>query len=124
MITREQYMMGRDTEYPTTEQLEINAAILLFRVNRLLRDMFPGVTNWINESGYRPGRHNAKYSPGSAHVTCEAIDLGDVKGTLKKALTPEILEKYDLYMEHPSATPTWCHLTKRAPKSGRRIFYP
>jgi len=34
------------------------------------------------------------------------------------------LEEYGLYREHPSTTPTWCHLTTRAPASGRRTFYP
>jgi hypothetical protein len=34
------------------------------------------------------------------------------------------LAQYDLYREHPSATPTWCHLTNRAPASGKRTFYP
>lgn len=35
-----------------------------------------------------------------------------------------MLEKHDLYREHPSATPTWCHLTDRAPHSGRRTYMP
>ena len=34
------------------------------------------------------------------------------------------LEEYGLYREHPSATITWCHLTTRAPGSGKRTFYP
>lgn len=36
----------------------------------------------------------------------------------------DMLEKHGLYREHPSATPTWCHLTTRAPASGKRTFYP
>jgi len=34
------------------------------------------------------------------------------------------LEEYGLYREHPSATPTWCHLTTRPPGSGKRTFMP
>jgi len=34
------------------------------------------------------------------------------------------LEEYGLYREHPSATPTWCHLTDRAPRSGNRTYLP
>lgn len=35
-----------------------------------------------------------------------------------------MLEKHDLYREAPSATQSWCHLTTRAPASGRRTFQP
>lgn len=35
-----------------------------------------------------------------------------------------MLEKHKLHREHPSATPGWCHLTTRAPASGKRTFYP
>ena len=34
------------------------------------------------------------------------------------------LAEHGLYREHPSATPGWCHLTTRAPDSGKRTFYP
>lgn len=35
-----------------------------------------------------------------------------------------ILEKHGLYREHPDDTPGWCHLTTRAPHSGKRTFKP
>lgn len=35
-----------------------------------------------------------------------------------------MLEKHGLYREAPAATPGWCHLTSRAPRSGRRTFIP
>lgn len=35
-----------------------------------------------------------------------------------------LLRDCGLYREHPSATPGWCHLTTRAPKSKKRTFYP
>jgi len=35
-----------------------------------------------------------------------------------------MLEEHDLYREHPSATPTWCHLSDRAPGSGKRTYHP
>lgn len=34
------------------------------------------------------------------------------------------LAEYGLYREHPDDTPRWCHLTRRAPRSGRRSFKP
>jgi hypothetical protein len=57
-------------------------------------------------------------------MTCQAVDLEDKAGKLKAFCTEEILEKYDLYMEHGSATPSWLHLQVVPPRSGRRIFYP
>lgn len=34
------------------------------------------------------------------------------------------LEEHGLYREHPDSTEGWCHLTTRAPHSGRRTFKP
>ena len=34
------------------------------------------------------------------------------------------LEEHGLFREHPEATPGWCHLTDREPRSGRRTFRP
>lgn len=125
MITREQYLMGRDKQYPTTEQMEVDIAILLHRVNGLLVELNAGekVT-----SGYRPGHYNVRAGGArtSAHTTCEAIDLADPQGDTKKKIiaNPSILEKYNLYMEHPDATPSWCHLQTRPTRSGSRIFKP
>lgn len=36
----------------------------------------------------------------------------------------EVLERHGLYREAPAKTPGWCHLTTRAPRSGRRTFEP
>ena len=46
----------------------------------------------------------------------DGFEYGDGRNTM--------LEKHDLYREHPSATPTWCHLTDRAPGSGKRTYMP
>ena len=117
MITRDQYMMGRDSKYPTTEELEKNAAVLLFRVNRLLRHL--NQTCGVS-SGYRPGHYNQGYAPKSAHLTCEAVDLIDLKGELKALITPLVLEQFNLWAEDLNKTPTWLHLQSRP--ASRRIF--
>ena len=39
-------------------------------------------------------------------------------------ITDAILERHGLYREAPLATQRWCHLTDRAPGSGRRSFSP
>jgi len=52
------------------------------------------------------------------------VDVADGNGKLDETITDALLEAHGLYREHPEATPGWCHLTTRAPKSGRRTFYP
>lgn len=77
-------------------------------------------------SGYRPGRYNtaAGGARNSAHLTCEAVDIADADGSLKKYLLKnlDLLEKAGLWMEHPDRTPSWCHLQTRAVKN--RVFNP
>lgn len=125
-LTREQYLMGRDAQYPPIEAVEVEIARLLYRVNRLLAAYGNGPVSIT--SGYRPGHYNTRAGGAakSAHLTGEAVDLADSSGDLKKwiASNPNVLVEYNLYMEAPAATPTWCHLQTRATKSGARIFNP
>lgn len=118
MIDRLTYLMGRDAEYPTTEQIEINIAALLFRVNQLLKHL--GISNAGISSGYRPGKYNQNFAQKSAHLSGEAVDIIDVKGELKAKVTPDLLEQFNLYAEDFSKTPTWLHLQTRPASS--RIF--
>lgn len=125
MITRENFMMGRDAQYPTSEALEVNAARLLYRVNRLLAK-FNVMYRASISSGYRPGKYNDGYAPSSAHLTCEAVDVADQAQTLARWILkdPKVLTEFDLYIEDPAHTKTWVHFSTRAPKSGNRIFIP
>lgn len=135
LITYDEYMMGRDVEYPPTPTLRLNACALLIQVNALLEELavryqmpFYGL-----RSGYRPGKYNAAAggAKNSAHLTCEAVDLSDRGDQLlgKFLLThEELLEKYGLYMEHPKHTKgknaPWVHLQTRKTRSGKRVFIP
>ena len=60
---------------------------------------------------------------GSAHLQGRAVDFVRTP-ELVGFLSLEVLEKYGLYMESLEATPTWVHLTDRAPPSGHRVFMP
>lgn len=111
------------TRSPIPDKLYPNAKELLRRVNLLLEEidhLHPTVT-----SGYRNPDHNQLVggAPGSAHKSAQAVDILDIDGYLKTAITPKLLEKYDLYMEHPIHTPTWVHLQSRPVRSGNRQFY-
>lgn len=125
LISRDEVLMGRDTEYPLTPDLESNLSKLLASLNQF-RDIY-GIPMVVS-SGYRPGRFNqaAGGARNSAHLTCEACDFHDPDGFLKKYILNNVtlLEQCGLYMESPASTPTWCHLQVRIIPSGNRIFIP
>lgn len=121
MISRDEVLMGRDKEFPLTDLLEQNLAVLLERVNKL-RSLY-GKPMYVS-SGYRPGHYNsdaggAKNSP---HKSCEAVDFHDADGELKNWITPDILKQCELWMEDPGHTPTWMHVQIRP--TINRIFIP
>jgi len=92
------------------------------------RSMVSGTKN----GGWRP-ENCATGAPNSSHKEGRAVDAADADNSLDALISKydtfggaknEILERFNLYREHPSATNTWCHLTDRRPNSGRRSFYP
>lgn len=118
-----------------TDEIRANAETLLERVNRLLTEAAMGYLGL--RSGWRPAAFNAAFThtdgsgqvvrggaPKSKHMTGEGVDVSDPSGALDAWLTDEKLAEFDLYREHPDATPSWCHLQTRAPGSGLRTFHP
>ncbi len=136
-ITLADYWMGRDDEYPLamTPAIEHNAEIWVDVVNGWLLEVPPELleidpgTGSLLRSGWRPPALNAK-TPGAAkaskHMSAQAGDLHDPQGRLAKWAFEhqDTLKKHGLWMEHPSATPTWLHLQTLPPGSGNRVFYP
>ncbi len=113
-VTHSQLLHGtRHLEYPLDETQSKNLGILWFRVNALLNKRGLDVKYQVN-SGYRPGKYNqaAGGTPQSRHITCKAVDLGDVDGSIDKWLDahPELLEEFKLSREDPSRTAGWAHL--------------
>lgn len=123
LITVTEYLMGRATHESLSFEQASNMAGIVSIANQILMDF--GEFRKVN-SGYRRLEDNkaAGGSKRSAHLSCEAVDLEDKDGKLKAFLTEELLEKYDVYMEHPSATPSWCHIQTRPTRSGNRVFKP
>lgn len=122
------YYMGRDRPHRSelTRELRANARETLRRVNGLLRRA--GMMRKIT-SGWRPAAINAAVpgaARGSKHLNCLAVDLEDRDGTLDAwcLAHPDVLETLGLWLEHPDATPGWCHLQTQPPRSGSRVFYP
>lgn len=122
------YYMGRDREFRAelTRELRANARDIIRRVNRLLKRA--GIAADVS-SGWRPVAINASVpgaAPGSRHISCLAIDLADRNGDLDAwcLANLEVLAELGLWLEHPDATPGWCHLQTRPPRSGNRVFSP
>ncbi len=122
------YYMGRDREYrqELTPELRANARETIRRVNRLLKRA--GLTRKVS-SGWRPEAVNAAVpgaAKGSKHISCLAIDLEDRDGKLDAWCMAhlEVLAEIGLWLEHPDATPDWCHLQTLPPRSGNRVFEP
>lgn len=140
MITIEEYFAGRDRLYPKdyTEEIQLNAQLLVDRVNVLLGEMarmglVPEVspsTGSCVSSGWRPPALNARVAGAalrSKHMIGQAIDLYDPEGVLDDwcmQYLPPMSHKWGLWMEHPSATKGWCHLQCVPPRSGNPVFYP
>lgn len=124
MITLQE-MMGDNKYDDLSDELKKNAEETLKRVNLFRKEYNKPM--FVN-SGYRTPEHNAAIggSKNSAHCYCQAIDFKDNDGQIKDFIANDvnILDRCDLYMEDPSITKTWVHLSIRPTKSGKRIFLP
>lgn len=144
MILLAQYFAAK----PHTVEHEAAARDLLTRVDALViealaagrfsRPICPNTGSEISGSkggagdgGFRlptatTGRQN------SSHKEARGVDQYDPDNQLDEWLDQfehgdgdnTMLEKHGLYREHPGSTPSWCHLSTRAPGSGRRTFLP
>lgn len=118
-----------------TDEVKANAETFLEKVNNLLYDAFahmidleenPATGTLVSGKtygGFRP-QDCPQGAPNSSHKIGRGIDIYDPENTLDNWITDAILEKHGLYREAPLATRGWCHLTDRAPGSGRRTFQP
>ena len=121
-----------------SQEIDGNALDLLGRVNDLT-SMFTADTGMVllinpktdsHISGSGNGGFRLRDCPigafHSSHKRGSGIDIFDPSAYLSTWITlnPAVLITFDLYREDPASTPTWCHLTTRAPLSGRRTFLP
>lgn len=118
------------------KEYEENLKVLLERVNKLSVNL---KVDFKVTSGFRTMEsHLAIYAKKgitdkskipmkSKHLYCQAVDLYDADGNLKKLVKADKYKELiecDLYMEHEDDTPNWLHLQIVAPSSGKREFKP
>ena len=131
-ISLAQYFQAK----PHSEDDEARADDLLARVQLLLDHLgivpptcpntgsqISGSKGGAGDGGFRLSTSTTG-SGRSSHKEAKAVDLYDPLGDLDDALDDDALEQFGLYREAPNSTPGWCHLTTRAPGSGRRTFNP
>jgi hypothetical protein len=135
MITLSDYFAGYAGHPGITSEHRANAEQLLVKVNALLTELrqIGATTLALNPktgaliSGTKNGGWRPKDCPEgaerSSHKEARGVDVYDHDGGIDNALTDARLAKHGLFREHPSQTRYWCHLTDRAPGSGKRTFY-
>lgn len=137
MITVEQYAGIWIHHENWNGACEHSAEILLDRVNRLLaeyvasgRELEINPKSKSNISGEVYGGFRPLDCPigakHSSHKLAMAVDVYDPFNSLDIWIdkNPDVLVKYDLYREHPTSTPRWCHLSTKQPNSKKRTFLP
>lgn len=136
MITLEEMFRGKMDHPDATEERLDNARDLLEKVSKLFvyleyePKICPNTGCQISGSLHGDGDGGFRLQSSktgavkSSHKEGQAVDVYDPGGKLDMMLNDKILSMFELYREHPSETPGWCHLTTRAPRSGRRTFYP
>ena len=132
MITVAEYFGHK----PHTPEHEAAATELLNRVEKLCATVawdFPlDPDTGTSISGSRGGAGDGGFrlptattgAAMSSHKEAKAVDVVDPDNELDNLITDALLTAYELYREAPKSTLGWCHLTTRAPKSGRRTFPP
>lgn len=134
-ITQEDYFRAYAEHAALTEEIRINAAGLLTKVNALLEECI--AQGWVprvnpatgtlisgqDNGGWRPPECTIG-AASSSHKQGRGVDVADADDSLDGLIDDALLERHGLYRESPDATRHWCHLTDRAPKSGRRTFLP
>ena len=130
MITPIQYFAGK----PHTPAYLSAATDMLGRVNALLAYLgcayvlcpntgtqISGSKGGSGDGGFRLTTATTGAAK-SSHKEARAVDVYDPTNAIDAAVTDDVLIKFGLYRETPTATPNWCHLTTRAPASGHRTF--
>lgn len=135
MITLEDYF--KTVEDLRSPENDNTAQALLDKVNALLDYLKTlGIKEYIDKetgsqiSGNGSGgggarrKNSTEGRPQSSHKEFRGVDVADPQNTIDGILTDAMLLKFGLYREAAQCTISWCHLTDRSPKSGKRTFLP
>lgn len=130
LITRDNYLKQRDITYHKewNKKLEKTMDDTIQQINDFLKEIHFFDVEVV--SGWRPQQLNDSIKNAatqSKHLTCQAVDLLDLKPfPLMHAILENLIaaEVHGVYFEDFSYTPSWVHIQVVPPKSGRRVFVP
>jgi hypothetical protein len=139
MITQEHYFGHKIHHADATPDRIANATWLLEKVNALIGEaqragiaipedpdtgtQISGTRGGAGDGGFRLSTATTG-RPGSAHKEGMGVDVYDPHNALDGWLINPTLAGHDLYREAADATPGWCHLQIRPPRSGARTYNP
>jgi len=111
MISRDEVLMGRDVEFPLSDELEANLTKLLEVLNKIrVAYNIPMTVS----SGYRPSYYNTQAGGAthSNHLYCLACDFHDPNGAIDAWLSDnqDLLEEIGAWQELPVKTQGWAHI--------------
>lgn len=138
VITYEQYVGKWDTSSDVTGNIEFNIRNRLlpiindlcdyisscevdFPINPITKSLISGTSL----GGFRPQTCTIG-APKSNHKQGLAVDIYDPKGEIDAwcMTNKTTLAEFGVWLEHPDATPGWCHMQVVPPRSGSRVFKP
>lgn len=130
--TMDEFLMGRDKDYPIDEEIRLNAAHTLSKINEFMSFFYeknPNIKKKRITSGYRPAAINdatKNSAKKSNHMICLAVDIFDPDRLLSKFCLANLdkLQSIGLWIEDPRWTKNWTHFQIVSPKSGKRVFVP
>lgn len=136
-VTLDDYFGKWKDHDDVTDEVMNNAIDFLDKLNRLMDVAFMDghdfklnakTQSFVSGSqygGFRP-QDCPQGAPHSSHKVGRGVDIYDPDGEFDKwcIAHPQDMRDHGLYMEDPADTPRWCHLTDRAPASGKLVFKP
>lgn len=113
IITSSGKYLDRAESVELTKEVKNNINQLVKKINSLFRDLEHKEKLTVS-SGFRPSDINSAVGGAtkSLHMRGLAVDLVDIDGNIDYTIQsrPDLLKKYDLWLEHPDFTKGWSHI--------------
>ena len=136
-LSIEQYVGVHARSPDWTPKRQANARMLVLTVNAMIAvaendgvdfPINPKTGSQISGNtfgGFRP-QSCPQGAPNSNHKEGLGVDLYDPDNEIDAWMlaNEDVLEKLGIWIESPSATPSWAHLQTVPPRSGRRVYMP
>jgi uncharacterized protein YcbK (DUF882 family) len=131
MISKEEILKGKKCP----PELEKNLEELFLKINKVrtayglpmtVTSGFRSMDDHLRIYKQKGITDKSKIPMKSKHLFCQAVDILDADGRLKKWIKEniELMEEIGLWFEDFDATPNWVHFQILPPASNNRFFKP